>query len=161
MNLLITIGILISAETFAVKWDSYFESIEFSGLPVWMADFLSLLVQMPTFLFVDILTIFLLSLFPVQILTKYLQAILCLSVVSHAFGIVSWISSNDSAVFLYDDLKDLVFYLELVGFILYGIYRSGKRLGILAPRRGVDMLHSMQGHYSGIQVSKRAVGRDS
>ena len=131
MNILRLIGVLALAEVFTYCWDVFFKSVDFSNL----------YTQMLTFLVVDLLTIKIISLHPIQNLTRFIQVILYLSVITHVFGAYCWVSYGE-CVNTYDQSKDWIFYLELMAFAAYGTFNGGKRISAMVNPSGVHDLPS-------------------
>jgi len=128
--------ILLIAEAFCMLWDMGFKAIEWSNL----------YTQMVTWATVDFATILILDKYPVRHLTRPIQAILALSVITHGFAAYAWVAYNQPYLDVYDNvLKESVFILEVMVFIAYGIFRGGKRLRVLFPWARLHHLFSGQG----------------
>jgi len=135
MNVLITILLLAGTQLFSFVWGIGFEYLQISNM----------LVQMCAYAVIDLLTISLIARYPVQFLTKYLQILLCLSIIGHAIGAFWWVTYNNPALALYDEAKIVIFCLELAGFFIYGITRPGKRRRAVAFPTRISVVHSVQG----------------
>lgn len=138
--------ILAFAEVFCILWNAGFLRIDFSNL----------YTQGATFALIDYLTIKIFRKYPIIPLTKLLEIILWMSIITHAFGGYAWITYNQIWLEVYDDfLKDWIFLMELMAFIAYGIFGGGKRLRTLATTFGLDDVSSDQGNHRNYQVSER------
>lgn len=151
MKALGIILILAAAEVFCLLWDAGFKSIELSNL----------YTQMLTFAMVDLLTIKILDRFSVTNLTRPLQAVLCLSILTHTFAAYAWVLYNQPYLDVYDNfLKQGIFILEIMVFIYYGISNGGgKRARTLVAGSGGGDIPVGAGHHGDNQVLKMGEGR--
>jgi hypothetical protein len=128
MNVILTAIILLSVEQLCFYWGSAFIEL----------DMFNLYTNMLTFLIVDMLTIRLIYITHVPNLTKWIHLLLVASIINHVCGAVSWVTYNDAGLAMYDNAKTVIFNLELLAFMCYGIYRGGKRIRALAATRRTD-----------------------
>ena len=144
MNILRMVAILAIAEIFCLYWDALFKYLEMSNL----------VTQMLTFIIVDLLTIKVIAHYPIRLLTKYITIILYLSIITHVFGAYCWTSYN-TCVDTYDISKDWIFNLELMVFIIYGIYSGGKRLRAMVVPAGMDDMVGNPGDNTDHQITEK------
>ncbi len=129
--------IILGNEGLSYVWYQIFGAINFNNL----------LTYMVAFAVFERVTIALILRYPVQFLTKYIQVLLYLSIIAHAFGAFCWAGPSDAGLILYDNATLVIFYLQMLGFIGYGASRGGKRgRAISVPTRmvGVHGFHGSQ-----------------
>lgn len=135
-----------AAEGFCLPWDAGFKAIDLSNL--W--------TQMVTWGTVDLVTIMILFKYPVKYLTRPLQAVLALSIITHCFAAYAWALYNQPYLDVYDNvLKEGIFILEVMVLIFYGIYRGGKRLRVFDCRSGLDDVSGVFSDQGNLQMSDR------
>lgn len=132
MKLALIVTTLVIVELLCRAWGSAFTEL----------GMFNLYTNMMTFMMVDIITIIILSKLRIRFLTVFIQVILCLSVINHTFGGFCWVSYNDLGLSTYDVNKELIFYLEILAFIGYGIYRGGKRFRTLGATIRLNVLRN-------------------
>lgn len=150
MNMIRIAFILAFAEIFCIVWNAGFMRIDFSNL----------YTQGATFALIDYIAIKLLRKYPIIPLTKLLEIILWMSIITHAFGGYAWITYNQIWLEVYDDfLKDWIFLMELMAFIAYGIFGGGKRIRTMAATFGLDDISGIKGNRGNHQTSERRPGK--
>lgn len=135
MRLVLTVLTLICAELLAHIWASAFIRL----------DAFNIYTNMLTFAVVDSLTLYLLSYIKVARLTFALQVLLSLSIANHTYGGLCWIAYDDLGLELYDELKSVIFYVEIMVLMLYGIFRGGKGRRAMATSPSMVSVSDSQG----------------
>ena len=148
MNLIATILILGAVEILCLGWAGV---ISGSESPI-------LLTQMLPFMMLDSATILVISRYPVFKLTRRLKICLYLSMLVHLFGAFCWVAYMPT-LDLYDNLKDVIFYLELMAFTAYGISNGGRRLRTMAFSSSLDGLFRVSSSDGNHQARQARGGR--
>ena len=148
MNIVWTVAILAIAELICFGWSHLIKPLEIAGLYTHLLPFMLL----------DSLTIKLIDRFPVFKLTRWLKICLCISIIAHMFGAFFWVLSSPWMA-VYEQSKDVIFYLELLAFIGYGIYNGGRKLRSMAFPSSMDGLFKLQGIHRAVQASQERAGK--
>ena len=111
------LAIVIGLESISYGWHLSVEQLGASGL----------YTHQIAFVIIDIIALSLISKYPVRILSNTINAIVCLSIINHTFGAYAYLLYSEPGLLLYDDVKNYIFYSELMAFIIYGMGGGIKR----------------------------------